>query len=360
MASILFHDPRLSSVAGGGETVTLQLASLFAAAGHSVTILTREAPRTALFADTIRELDRVRVVELPMVPPSTSHPEYGDLTRSLWNADRLAPESITFNVAARSFYQEQSFDLVVVSFALDLAGLNTNNPVLFNVFGLPPDPLIACQERPLLKKCSYYTFASRYVCTEFSRLFDLDANDANANLGPVIYASLSSVFFDPPTPNGNSVDVCYAGRLVDRKGLDSAIEALAWLKANRSLRVRMAIAGNGPRRPSLHARAAKAGVGDQIEWLGDLTTRGVVDLLDRSRVFLYPTVLPEAFGCSNLEAMARGLVVITTNLGGTAEYVIPDVNALVCEPGDSFSLGHCIDLAGVYCEQSADTGKGLM
>lgn len=343
VSSILFHDPRVSSVAGGGETVTLQLASLLAASGHEVSILTRRAPHTKLFDDAIQTNPVVRVEEAPIAPDYDScASDLDDVTRMLWISDRLAPESIRFNLTAAQFYREHSFDLVVVSFALDLVGLAARAPVLLNVFGLPPDSHAARLERHLLARCSHYTFASNYVRNEFSRLFELSPS---LPLGPVVHASIHPAFYGPPSASRKDFDLCYAGRLVERKGIATAIEALSWLKTHRGSRVRMAIAGDGPQREALRSLADQTGVGSQITWMGSVPIEGVVDVLDRSSIFLYPTLLPEAFGCGNLEAMARGLTVITSNLGGTADYVTPEENALICDPRNPQSIASCIELA---------------
>ena len=113
MASILFHDPRLSSVAGGGETLTLQLIELLAAEGHEVTVITRQTPRTKLFKRAMSKLERVRVVEIELPSAGTLSPEQlpSDL-RPFWEADRLASDSLAFNMASRPFYEESRFDLV--------------------------------------------------------------------------------------------------------------------------------------------------------------------------------------------------------------------------------------------------------
>jgi glycosyltransferase involved in cell wall biosynthesis len=333
MSSILFHDPRLASVVGGGETVTLQLIELLAANGHEVTVLTKQAPRSSLYTHALSS--SIRVVELA-VPSDESltvglSPELVGLLR----ADRLAPESLAFNIAARPFYEQSRFDLVVVSFVLDLAGLPTHNPVMLNVFGLPPDQSIADLERPLLKKCSLFTFASRFAKSEFSRLF---AIGDEVILGPIVHASVHADFFGTSASCTREFDLCYAGRLHPRKGLHVVLEALAELKRSRGLTLRLAIAGGGREREALLEQAIRIGVEDQVFWQGVLNTGGLVDLLDQSRVFVYPTLLPEVFGCSNVEAMARGLCLITTNLGGTGDYVKPGVNALVCDFGSVSSL----------------------
>lgn len=341
MASILFHDPRISSIAGGGETVTLQLITLLSQVGHEITILTcRRAARTRLLEHALSSNPRLKIEELPVSEANCD--DCDNHAKAIWHSDRLAPESLAFNMAARSFYQSRSFDLVVISFILDLVGLASCDPVLLNVFGLPPNRDIAQLERPLLSRCSHFTFASRFVREEFSTLFEMADG---VPLGPVVHSSIQPEFYSPPTSDAKKIEVCYAGRLVRRKGLDVVLNALAWLKEHRGRRVRMAVAGDGPERQSLQALAADIGIAEQVDWLGVMSTDQVVELLDSSSVFVYPTVRPEAFGCSNVEAMARGMTVITTNIGGTADYVEPCENALVCEPGDILGLAECIETA---------------
>lgn len=355
MASILFHDPRLSSITGGGETVTLQLAGLLATAGHDVTILTKRAPHSQIYDEAARRFPSVRFVEIEA--PMLENPAdalAGDFTQDLWHSDRLAAESLSFNVATRNFYDGAKFDLCVVSFILDLAGLSARGPVLLNVFGLPPDAVIAALERPLLDQCSGFTFASHYVRREFHSLFDLQPGRGG---GPVIHASIHDEFFQARPPLAKRYDVCYAGRLVRRKGVHVLLQAIAWLKQNAHLAVSAAIAGDGSESASLRAMAAELAIERQVEWLGAVGTAELIRVLDQSRTFAYPTLKPEAFGCSNLEAMVRGVPVITTNLGGTADYVEPGVNALVCECDSPENLGHRIAELLTNTELAREIGR---
>lgn len=128
--------------------------------------------------------------------------------------------------------------------------------------------------------------------------------------------------------------VLFAGRLVYYKGLEYLIEAV------RGLDVRLLIAGDGPLRPSLESQINNAGLDEKVRILGRVTDTELSALYSMSDVFVLPsTESSEAFGLVQLEAMARGLPVINTNLptgvpsvsldGETGITVAPrDVNSL--------------------------------
>lgn len=339
MAAIAFHDPRLSSTSGGGETVTLQLVAFLLAAGHDVTVVTRKAPRSPVFEATVRVEARLQVFEVEDLAEAGRLALDDSLGRRMWSSDRLAPQSLGFNIATRNYYESHAFDLVVVSFIPDLALLATRAPVLLNIFGLPPNRDIASRERPLLDRCRRISFASTYTKREFLRLFGLEGQN---DPGPVCHASVQLPFFDQE-PNGETeFDACFIGRLTTRKGLYPIVEAVAWL-AGQGRRVTLAVAGAGQERHALAKKAQQLGIAPQMTWLGALGPADVVRTLDRSRCYLSPSLEPEAFACGNLEAMARGVPVITTNLGGTTDYVRPGENALTCDSGSASDMARAID-----------------
>ncbi len=339
MASIAFHDPRLSSTSGGGETVTLQLISLLLNAGHDVTVITRKSSHSPVFGQMIKRESRLHYFEIEMMADRFDALSINDdFVKKIWDCDRLAPESLCFNLATRVFYENHRFDLVVVSFIPDLALLSTKDRILLNVFGLPPDREIALVERPLLTRCCRMTFASNYTKQNFRRLFDLERN---SDLDPVMYASVQLPFFECVSDGEKEFDACFVGRLVRRKGVYSILEAVAWLKSS-DRKITLAIAGDGQERMALVKRAEELGISQQISWFGAVGPVEVARIIDRSRCFLSPVLLPEAFACGNVEAMARGVPVITTNLGGTTDYIRSGENALTCNPGCAESLAVAI------------------
>jgi glycosyltransferase involved in cell wall biosynthesis len=243
-----------------------------------------------------------------------------------------------FGEAAWPFYERTLFDLIIVSFIPDLTGLPVGVPVLLNVFGLPPDRATAALERPLLDRCRVITFASQYVAQQFGSLFGIDLQTLRAQ---VMYAGINQLFYEPTDKKLTQYDVCYVGRIEERKGVRSIIDAITYLK-NKGRTVRLVMVGEGSEKMALMEAAAKLGIANQIQWMGAVSPKQVRQVLDQSLIFAYPTLKPEAFGCSNLEAMARSVAVITTNLGGTADYIQPGENAMVCPAGNPQMLGETI------------------
>lgn len=126
------------------------------------------------------------------------------------------------------------------------------------------------------------------------------------------------------------------GRLDQRKGLDTAIRALAGLSAEAVL----TIAGDGDAktRESLGELAAELGVGDRVRFLGHQDEPAVAALYATADAVLFPVVWDEPWGLVPLEAMAHGTPVVATGRGGSAEYLRDGENALLHPPGDHAAL----------------------
>lgn len=136
--------------------------------------------------------------------------------------------------------------------------------------------------------------------------------------------------------------VCFCARLVRYKG------ALTLLEAWQRLLAEWAHLNPGARAPVLlylgaggtdldnceeeaRAQATAAGLDGSVRFLGDVTN---VELYLRAAdIFTLPTA-NDAFGIAVLEAMATGLPVITTQVGGLADFAHHEENALIVEPYD--------------------------
>ena len=131
------------------------------------------------------------------------------------------------------------------------------------------------------------------------------------------------------------------GRLVPVKGTDDAVRAVAPLDETSLL-----IAGDGPERANL-ARLAE-GCGARARFLGLVTGQAKRDLFAAADAFVLASrVLPsgrtEGTPTALLEAMAAGLPVVATNVGGVASVVAHERNGLLVAPGDVPGLTRALE-----------------
>jgi glycosyltransferase involved in cell wall biosynthesis len=107
-----------------------------------------------------------------------------------------------------------------------------------------------------------------------------------------------------------------AGRLSPEKGIDTAIRAAA------AAGVPVRIAGEGPDAPALAELAARERA--SVEFLGRVPRAELSDLLAGAAMFLMPSRYHEFSPYAALEAMAAGVPVVATRLGGLPELIGPE------------------------------------
>ncbi len=127
----------------------------------------------------------------------------------------------------------------------------------------------------------------------------------------------------------------FVGRLVYYKGVDVLLEALRLTE-----RANLAIVGIGPLSTRLVEQAARLGLSDRIRFLGAVSDDRLRSLYKRTRFLVLPSVEPsEAFGMVQLEAMASGRPVISTDLKSGVPYVNQHgVTGLIVPPRDPQAL----------------------
>ena len=140
--------------------------------------------------------------------------------------------------------------------------------------------------------------------------------------------------FRGPQPTGPAVVVA---RLTAEKDVQNLLRAVRQV-VDVLPQFRLEIAGDGPCRAELERLAAELGIGDRVRFLGEV--RDVPALLARARLFVLPSQT-EGISLTILEAMASGLPVVTTKVGGNPEIVESGTGVLV-PPRDPAALAHGI------------------
>ncbi len=128
--------------------------------------------------------------------------------------------------------------------------------------------------------------------------------------------------------------ILFVGRMVTYKGVDILLRAMQHTDATLTL------VGTGPLLPSLKDLARQLGIEQRTFFLGDVEEQELVSLYHACDVFVLPSIgVNEAFGIVQLEAMACGKPVVSTDLASGVPWVNQHgETGLVVPPGDVDAL----------------------
>jgi glucosyltransferase len=184
-----------------------------------------------------------------------------------------------------------------------------------------------------LKAADAVVVPSRFI------IGDVEAAGVPSDRIRVIPSGVDTSFYTPsPLPDGVR-EVLFVGRFVEKKGLDVLLKA--WAEVGRAVPdTRLVLLGYGP----LEDLARSGGEGVVVE-PADPARRStqVRDAIRRARVVVTPSRTAadgdvETLLLVNLEAMASGRPVVTTNHGGIPEFVDEGRTALLIPENDAAAL----------------------
>ncbi|MBS1700722.1 MAG: glycosyltransferase family 4 protein [Armatimonadetes bacterium] len=122
-------------------------------------------------------------------------------------------------------------------------------------------------------------------------------------------------------------------RLTPQKGIETSIRAFDLIQKSIPNSVYLLV-GDGDSANEYQALTESLGLGDRVRFLGYHSN--VFEPLSAMDMFLFPS-LKEAMGISVAEALAVGLPVVSTNVGGLPEVITSEVGALV-PPNDAEAM----------------------
>ncbi len=143
--------------------------------------------------------------------------------------------------------------------------------------------------------------------------------------------------------SGRPFRVLFVGRHIERKGVPDLIDATRFFPAEPDWE--LVIVGSGDRTREWKARAARAG--GRILFPGKIETDSLQEQYSEADVFVLPAIVDsrgdtEGLGVVLLEAIAAGLPVVASRVGGIVDVIRHEDTGLLVPPGDPRALAEAI------------------
>ncbi|MDZ5633602.1 glycosyltransferase [Janthinobacterium sp. GMG1] len=304
--------------AGGMANQTAQLARLLRDDGAQVQLLAVNGPVLPPWLARIRYLRAA--LRLPV---------------HLWRLWRTANTVDLFHIMANSGW---SWHLQAAP-ALWIASLK-GKPALLNYRGGEAAVFFARAPRLVafsLRRASAIVVPSAYLAGVFEQY------GHTAHIVPNVVDLQRFTRVTPAAPRAPAADdpcILVARHLESLYDNASAVRAFAIVREAFPA-ARLVLAGGGPQRAALARLARSLGVLDAVRFAGPVDNAAMPDLYQASDIVLNPS-LADNMPNSVLEALACGVPVVSTNVGGIPVLLLDGVTALLVPPGDPAAMAQAI------------------
>ena len=165
--------------------------------------------------------------------------------------------------------------------------------------------------------------------------------------GIVADANIRCIYNPVRIPDDSATGPCgaansrllFMGQLGDRKGVADLLHALAAIRSQFP-NVQLTCGGDGDRE-KFHRLAVELGIGDVVRFPGWVVGSDKEQLIARAACFVLPSY-HEGLPMAILEAMAAGVPVVATRVGGIPEAVTDGGEGFLIEPGDISGLAQAL------------------
>lgn len=147
-----------------------------------------------------------------------------------------------------------------------------------------------------------------------------------------IYNGVEEPLVDPAPLPWHPPTLLYLGRLVPAKRVEVVLAAMARLLI-RHPQLRLLIAGDGPLRETLEARARELGIAHRVEFLGWVNPDDVYTVINSATCVLMPS-LREGLPLVAVQAALMGRPIVASAVGGLVEVILDQHTGALVDPDD--------------------------
>ncbi|AFY80055.1 glycosyltransferase [Oscillatoria acuminata] len=319
---------------GGYGRRICDFANVLSDRGHSIQVLTSDAPYLGLIESSEEHIDRSLFLcgTYEQLPPEPFEDET-EVARILEHNDRV------IRAAIQNYLPE-----VCLIGNIDLLSHQVFTPLLENwipvmhLLGFPKTGYYPSQTPQSLL---YHVGAN----SEFGKETVLSEGYPLANNLSIVYpGAFIRQFQMCVLPNFDKLRIIFAGLILPYKGPQTLVEALAILH-DKGMDFHCSIAGDTPVENVIeHLKnfTEARGMSDKIDFLGYLKRPQLIDLFAKHNILVFPSIWDEPFGRVQVEAMAAGLTLVTSGTGGSAEIIEPGISGLTFPAENAEALAEAL------------------
>jgi glycosyltransferase involved in cell wall biosynthesis len=293
--------------------------------------------------ETERFEARITVYKVPVDNKCIHHSTYRELIRYGWRGLLLGGRLLRKGTYDLGF-AFAGVPAGVMSYALKAA---TGLPYLVSLQG-PDVPGHEARHKhlyPVLRPLLRNVWLNAGAVTAISQDHQRRAQETTPGLTmPIIHNGVDTNRFHPAEEPraGPDVALLCVGRLIELKGQQHVLRAVAELRAHCSVPIHLTLVGTGDAEDALRVLARDLGLSDLVTFSGFVPFETIPAVYRQADVFALASD-NEGMSLGLLEAMASGLPVVATNVGGTAELVQEGVNGFVVPRSDVPALAAALE-----------------
>lgn len=150
------------------------------------------------------------------------------------------------------------------------------------------------------------------------------------------------------------IRLLYVGYLGTHKGVEVLLLAMALLQHSN---VELELVGAGSEEPAYRAKAVELGLGNRVVWCGRRAPSDMPQAYARADIVVLPSIWEENQPVCLMEAMACGLPVVASRIGGIPDMVDDGQEGLLIDPGDPKALCAALEALIVDPKRRSEMGK---
>ncbi len=327
----IVHITKYFGGVGGVETYTKSIAEAARDKKHDVTIIC--ASESGVRDDKV--MDGIRIISLPesvriMNAPITK-PVLPDLFAIKPDIIHLHVPNPWGEVNAFAYKIINPRVKIVVTYHSDVVGYSVLMKTLsfFRTLYLVPSLALLCKR--VIATSANYASGSIPLRLSGSKV-------------TIIPLGVDIEKFSPKPRVGGKFEFLFVGRLIPYKGLEYLLKAASILKLSGK-KFTIKIVGDGKLKKALEKLSESLNVSDVVKFTGSVSNGKLAGVYQNCDAFVLPSIYKtEAFGISQLEAMASGKPVVSTDIKGSGVSFVNknNVTGLVVRPKDEIALANAM------------------